>query len=73
MSDQTNAIDALQWEERRFPPPDDFKRQALVTDTGLYDDGNEDYHGFWANQAADLLTWRQEWTTICEWELPYSK
>ena len=55
MTEQTNAIDALQWEERRFPPPEEFKRHALVTDTGLYDDGDEDFHGFWANQAAQLL------------------
>jgi acetyl-CoA synthetase len=73
MTEQTQAIDALQWEERRFPPTDEFKRQALVTDTGLYDDGDEDFHGFWANQAAQLLTWREEWTTICEWELPFAK
>ncbi len=73
MTEQTNAIDALQWEQRRFPPPEGFKRHALVTDTGLYDDGDEDFHGFWANQAAQLLTWRSEWTTICEWELPFAK
>ena len=77
MSDQskagTNAIDALQWEQRRFPPPDAFKRDALVTDTGFYDDADEDYHGFWANQAADLLDWSKEWESICEWELPYAK
>src|SRR6476620_7665947 len=73
MRDQTNAIDALQWESRRFPPSAAFKRQALVTDTGFYDDGDEDYQGFWANQAAQLLTWRTEWSTICEWELPFVK
>ncbi|MSX56866.1 MAG: acetate--CoA ligase, partial [Actinobacteria bacterium] len=32
-----------------------------------------DYQGFWARQAAELITWDQEWSTICEWELPYSK
>ncbi len=77
MSDQgragTNAIDALQWENRRFPPSDGFKRQALVTDTGFYDDADEDYQGFWATQAADLLDWSKDWDTICEWELPYAK
>jgi len=73
MSDQTNAIDALQWENRRFPPSEEFKKQALVVDTGFYDDGEEDYQGFWANQAADLVTWSKDWSTICEWELPYAK
>src|SRR6478609_7318910 len=73
MTEQTHAIDALQWEQRRFPPSEEFKRQALVTDVGMYDDGDADDQGFWANQAAQLLTWRSEWSTICEWELPYAK
>ena len=43
MSDNSsNAIDALQWENRRFPPSDEFKRQALVTGTFLYDDAAQD-------------------------------
>src|SRR3954451_20014655 len=68
-----NAIDALGWEHRTFPPPDEFKKNALVTGSFMYDDANRDYQGFWANQAADLLTWTKEWDTICEWELPFAK
>ena len=74
MSDNSsNAIDALQWENRRFPPSDEFKRQALVTGTFLYDDAAQDDQGFWARQAADLVDWSTEWHTICEWELPFAK
>ena len=73
MTEQTHAIDALQWEARRFPPSEEFKRQALVTDVGMYEDGDEDFHAFWAEQATQLLTWRSEWSTICEWELPFAK
>ena len=68
-----NAIDALGWELRKFPPSDAFKRDALVTGTFMYDDANEDYQGFWARQSADLLDWSQEWSTICEWDLPFAK
>ena len=68
-----NAIDALGWENRKFPPSAEFTADSLVTDTGFYDEGNADYQGFWARQAADLITWSQEWHTICEWNLPYSK
>ena len=57
MSDSHNTIDDLMLENRKFPPSAEFKRQALVTDTSLYDDADEDYQGFWARQAADLLTW----------------
>jgi acetyl-CoA synthetase len=73
MSDNHNTIDDLMLENRKFPPSAEFKRQALVTDTGLYDDADEDYQGFWARQAADLLTWSTDWDTICEWNLPYAK
>ncbi len=74
MSDSnTNAIDALQWENRRFPPSDDFKRESLIVGTHLYDEANVDYEGFWARQADDLLTWSKPWDAICEWELPFSK
>ena len=68
-----NAIDALGWENRKFPPSDAFKRTALVTGSFMYDDANEDYQGFWARQSADLLDWTQDWSTICEWDLPFAK
>jgi acetyl-CoA synthetase len=67
------AIDDLLLENRTFPPPDEFKRQALVTDTSLYDEAKADYQGFWARQADELLSWSSDWDTICEWNLPYSK
>ena len=73
MSDNHNTIDDLMLENRKFPPSADFKRQALVADTSLYDEAAEDYQGFWARQAADLLSWSTDWETICEWELPYAK
>ncbi|HSB86039.1 MAG TPA: acetate--CoA ligase [Ilumatobacteraceae bacterium] len=73
MSENHNAIDDLMLENRRFPPSAQFKKQALVTDTSLYDEAAEDYQGFWARQAADLLTWSTEWDTICDWSLPFAK
>jgi acetyl-CoA synthetase len=73
MSDDHDTIDDLMLENRKFPPSAEFKRQALVADTSLYDEAAEDYHGFWARQAADLVTWSTEWHTICEWKLPFAK
>ncbi|MEP7046668.1 MAG: acetate--CoA ligase [Ilumatobacteraceae bacterium] len=73
MSDDRNTIDDLMLENRKFPPSADFKRQALVTDTSMYDDADQDYQGFWARQAADLLSWANDWETICEWKLPFAK
>ncbi len=74
MADQADhAIDALQWENRTFPPSAAFKKHALVVDTAMYDEGAQDYEAFWAAQADDLLDWSKPWDTICEWELPYAK
>ena len=73
MADEHDTIDALLDEQRTFPPSAAFKRDALVADTSLYDEANRDYQGFWARQAAELIDWQQDWHTICEWELPYSK
>jgi acetyl-CoA synthetase len=73
MADETTGIDALLLENRKFPPPESFKRDTLVAGTFLYDEASADYQGFWAKQAADLVTWSHDWHTICEWELPYAK
>ncbi len=73
MSDDHDTIDDLMLENRKFPPSAEFKRQALVTDTSLYDEAAEDYQGFWARQAAELVTWSTEWDTICEWTLPHAR
>jgi len=75
MADNENhdTIDALQWEKRKFPPSDAFKKNTLVAGTFLYDEANEDYEAFWARQATELVSWDTEWDTICEWKLPYSK
>ena len=51
----------------------DVKADALVTDTSMYDEGAEDFEGFWARQAAELLDWETDWHTILEWDLPYAK
>jgi acetyl-CoA synthetase len=75
MADNENhdTIDALQWEKRKFPPSEAFKKNTLVAGTFLYDEANEDYESFWARQASELVSWDTQWDTICEWNLPYSK
>ena len=74
MTDQQHdTIDALMAENRRFPPAEEFKRQALVVDTHLYDQAIEDDEGFWARQAEELVDWTEAWHTVVDWELPYAK
>jgi len=66
------AIDSYYLEERTFEPPEAFKRQALVTDTSLYDEAGQDWQGFWAKQAL-ALDWFREWDTILDWQLPFAR
>ena len=73
MAEESTGIEALAAENRKFPPSEAFKRDTLVAGTFLYDAANEDYQGFWAQQAAELVSWDTEWDTICEWDLPYAK
>ena len=73
MAENHDAIDALQWEQRKFPPSDAFKKNSLVVGTHLYDEANSDYQSFWARQASDLVSWNKTWDTVCEWNLPFSK
>ena len=68
-----DTIDALQWEQRKFPPSDAFKKDALVRDTDLYDEAAADYESFWARQSNELLSWDKPFDSVLEWELPYSK
>ena len=41
----------------KFPPPDDFRKQALVTDDSMYEEAAADLQGFWAKQADELIDW----------------
>ncbi|MBA3653664.1 MAG: acetate--CoA ligase [Actinobacteria bacterium] len=66
------AIEALFDEVRTIPPSDEFKKRALITDTSLYDEANQDWQGFWARQAL-ALDWYDEWDTILEWKLPFAQ
>jgi len=71
--DLQNNIDDLLMENRKFPPSAAFKKNSLAVGTHLYDQAAADDEGFWAQQAADLIDWDQDWHTICEWNVPYAK
>ena len=71
--DQQTNIDDLLLENRKFPPSAAFKKNSLAVGTHLYDQAAADDEGFWAQQAADLIDWDQDWHTICEWNVPYVK
>jgi acetyl-CoA synthetase len=67
------TIEAYYLEDRTFPPPESFVKDALVTDDRLHREAEADWQGFWAQQAEELLDWYRPWDTVCEWELPFAK
>jgi len=67
------TIEVYEAEDRRFPPSAEFQATALVSDQSLYDEANADFEAFWARQARDLLTWRKDFSTVLEWDLPNAK
>jgi acetyl-CoA synthetase len=66
------GIDALLQEDRRYPPSDEFKAQANWNDPSIYERGNSDPEGFWAEQA-QLIDWYKPWDRILEWNAPIAK
>ena len=67
-----SEIDALLTENRKFPPPDSFRRAARVSDNSLYKVAEKNPEAFWESQANEL-EWFKKWTTVCEWTPPHSK
>jgi len=71
-SPPTKAIEAHLTEERVFAPPDAFKRQANVSDPGVYERAQADPQAYWA-EWAEQLEWIAPWHTVCEWKPPHAQ
>jgi len=69
---EDSAIEALYLEERLYPPSDEFRSRAVVSDRSLFEQADADWEGFWADQAGEL-DWIEPWHTVLEWELPFAK
>src|SRR6266576_2279227 len=72
MAESSPAIENLFSEARTFPPPDEFKADALVTDRSLYEQAEQDLEGFWADEA-ERLHWMRQWDRVLEWNPPFAK
>ena len=68
---QSDAIEALFSEARRFPPPPEFTAQANAK-PGIYEAAERDYQTWWKSWA-DQLEWMTPPTTILEWNEPFAK
>src|SRR5580765_3931004 len=69
MATAAQTIDTLLLEQRRYPPPEDFTRQANATPE-IY---SRSFEEFWESEGRERVTWFEPFTELYEWELPYAK
>ncbi len=64
------ALEALLAEDRIFPPPEGFRRRAVVSDPAIYERAAADPEGFWAEQARGL-DWFEPFQRVLDWQPPH--
>lgn len=69
---QGATIEALFGEDRTFPPSAEFTASALISDPAIYEKAEQDFEGFWAEQA-ESLSWFKKWDSVLEWDAPFAK
>ena len=73
---QSTNIDSILQEQRSFPPPPEFSRQAHIKSLEEYDriykESVENPEKFWAGIARELH-WFKPWDKVLEWNAPWAK
>ncbi|HEX5397376.1 MAG TPA: acetate--CoA ligase [Candidatus Limnocylindria bacterium] len=74
MTTESATIENLLREERTFPPPADFKANALLSDASIYDQTatEEGFRAFW-DAEGKKLDWVQPYDELYTWDAPYAK
>ncbi len=67
--DTGHAIDTLFTEQRRYPPPPEFAKQANAQ-PDIY---KKSFEEFWTEESRKRVTWFKDWEKLYEWNLPYAK
>jgi len=58
-----DRIETLLDEQRSFPPPEGFRKQAHVSDPKVYEQAKQDREGYWADWARQL-EWITPWNKV---------
>jgi acetyl-CoA synthetase len=67
-----DEIHALLNENRRFPPPKEWARNAVVSDPSIYERAAADPEAFWESFAREL-EWIRPWNKVVDWQSPNAK
>src|SRR5256885_785429 len=65
----THAIESMQLEERRYPSPPEFAKNANAK-PDIYE---RDFEDFWKEEALKRVSWSRPFDRVLEWKLPYAK
>ena len=49
----------------RSPPPAEFRKHALLSDPGVYEEAEADWQGWWVKQAEELH-WFKRWDQVLD-------
>lgn len=68
----SNRLDTLLTENRRFAPSDEFRQQANFNDPSIYAQAAENPEAYWREQAKNI-TWFKPYESVLEWTPPHAK
>jgi acetyl-CoA synthetase len=57
----------------KFEPPEDFVKQANLTDPAVYEEAEKDWKGWWVNQAKELHWFKEPTEDVDESNPPFYK
>ena len=69
MMTESSQIDALFEEERTYPPPPEFARNANAGPEIFDRDPDE----FWETEARERVSWFTPFTQLKQWDPPYAQ
>jgi acetyl-CoA synthetase len=57
----------------KFDPPEDFRKQALLSDPSIYEEAEKDWKGWWVKQAKELHWFKEPTESVDESNPPFYK
>ncbi len=59
-------------ENRAFPPPEEFRRKAIITNDDIYQQALKDPDKYWS-ECAERISWYRRWDTVTAWNHPFAQ
>jgi acetyl-CoA synthetase len=70
--DVERDLEVLLKDEEVFEPPEEFVKQANLSDPAVYEQAEQDFEAWWEGWAKEL-DWFEPWETVLEWNPPWAK